>query len=317
MIQIDNLSKNYGDVQAVDSISFSLGDGEIVGFLGANGAGKSTTLKMITGYISPTSGNVHIGDKNIIDDCIDIQKMVGYLPELNPLYAEMKVHEYLKFHASIREITGNKFTEALKRVVKECSLQGVVHRTVGNCSKGYKQRIGLAAAMIHDPKILILDEPVTGLDPNQIVEIRGLIKKLGKEKLVLMSSHILQEIQATVDRIIIIDEGKIVADGTSDELISGAQGMTQLNLEISNADENSIQDMKATMPGVNIKDVSKNGEYFNVHLEYASGTDPRKDIFNHAVEQSWILTEMTVTEKNLEDIFRNLTGKIDNGATNE
>ena len=317
MIQIDNLSKNYGDVQAVDSISFSLGDGEIVGFLGANGAGKSTTLKMITGYISPTSGNVHIGDKNIIDDCIDIQKMVGYLPELNPLYAEMKVHEYLKFHASIREITGNKFTEALKRVVKECSLQGVVHRTVGNCSKGYKQRIGLAAAMIHDPKILILDEPVTGLDPNQIVEIRGLIKKLGKEKLVLMSSHILQEIQATVDRIIIIDEGKIVADGTSDELISGAQGMTQLNLEISNADENSIQDMKATMPGVNIKDVSKNGENFNVHLEYASGTDPRKDIFNHAVEQSWILTEITVTEKNLEDIFRNLTGKIDNGAADE
>ena len=317
MIQIDNLSKNYGDVQAVDSISFSLGDGEIVGFLGANGAGKSTTLKMITGYISPTSGNVHIGDKNIIDDCIDIQKMVGYLPELNPLYAEMKVHEYLKFHASIREITGNKFTEALKRVVKECSLQGVVHRTVGNCSKGYKQRIGLAAAMIHDPKILILDEPVTGLDPNQIVEIRGLIKKLGKEKLVLMSSHILQEIQATVDRIIIIDQGKIVADGTSDELISGAQGMTQLNLEINNADENSIQDMKATMPGVNIKDVSKNGENFNVHLEYASGTDPRKDIFNHAVEQSWILTEMTVTEKNLEDIFRNLTGKIDNGAADE
>ena len=317
MIQIDNLSKNYGDVQAVDSISFSLGDGEIVGFLGANGAGKSTTLKMITGYISPTSGNVHIGDKNIIDDCIDIQKMVGYLPELNPLYAEMKVHEYLKFHASIREITGNKFTEALKRVVKECSLQGVVHRTVGNCSKGYKQRIGLAAAMIHDPKILILDEPVTGLDPNQIVEIRALIKKLGREKLVLMSSHILQEIQATVDRIIIIDEGKIVADGTSDELISGAQGMTQLNLEIGNADENSIQDMKATMPGVNIKDVSKNGENFNVHLEYASGTDPRKDIFNHAVEQSWILTEMTVTEKNLEDIFRNLTGKIDNGAADE
>tara|TARA_B100001093_G_scaffold515617_1_gene592326 strand:- start:330 stop:1283 length:954 start_codon:yes stop_codon:yes gene_type:complete len=317
MIQIDNLSKNYGDVQAVNSISFSLGDGEIVGFLGANGAGKSTTLKMITGYISPTSGNVHIGDKNIIDNCIEIQKMVGYLPELNPLYAEMKVHEYLKFHASIREITGSKFTEALKRVVKECSLQGVVHRTVGNCSKGYKQRIGLAAAMIHDPKILILDEPVTGLDPNQIVEIRGLIKKLGKEKLVLMSSHILQEIQATVDRIIIIDNGKIVADGTSDELISGAQGMTQLNLEISNANENSIQDMKATMPGLNIENVSKNGENFNVHLEYSSGTDPRKDIFNHAVEQSWVLTEMTVTEKNLEDIFRNLTGKIDNGAADE
>ena len=317
MIRIDNLSKNYGDVQAVNSISFSLSDGEIVGFLGANGAGKSTTLKMITGYISPTSGNVHIGDKNIIDDCIDIQKMVGYLPELNPLYAEMKVHEYLKFHASIREISGNEFTEALKRVVRECGLQGVVHRTIGNCSKGYKQRIGLAAAMIHDPKILILDEPVTGLDPNQIVEIRSLIKRLGREKLVLMSSHILQEIQATVDRIIIIDHGKIVADGTSDELISDAQGMTQLHLEINNTEENSIQDMKATIPGVNVKKVSKNGENFNVQLEYASGADPRKEIFNHAVANSWIITEMRVTEKNLEDIFRNLTGKIDNGATNE
>tara|TARA_B100001758_G_scaffold243493_1_gene253315 strand:- start:2900 stop:3853 length:954 start_codon:yes stop_codon:yes gene_type:complete len=317
MIQIDNLSKNYGDVQAVDSISFSLSDGEIVGFLGANGAGKSTTLKMITGYISPTSGNVHIGDKNIIDDCIDIQKMVGYLPELNPLYAEMKVHEYLKFHASIREISGNEFTEALKRVVRECSLQGVVHRTIGNCSKGYKQRIGLAAAMIHDPKILILDEPVTGLDPNQIVEIRSLIKRLGREKLVLMSSHILQEIQATVDRIIIIDNGKIVADGTSEELISDAQGMTQLYLEISNTEENSIEAMKATMPELNVKKVSKNGENFNVQLEYASSADPRKEIFNHAVANSWIITEMRVTEKNLEDIFRNLTGKIDNGATNE
>ena len=317
MIQIDNLSKNYGDVQAVDSISFSLSDGEIVGFLGANGAGKSTTLKMITGYISPTSGNVHIGDKNIIDDCIDIQKMVGYLPELNPLYAEMKVHEYLKFHASIREISGNEFTEALKRVVRECGLQGVVHRTIGNCSKGYKQRIGLAAAMIHDPKILILDEPVTGLDPNQIVEIRSLIKRLGREKLVLMSSHILQEIQATVDRIIIIDNGKIVADGTSEELISDAQGMTQLYLEISNTEENSIEAMKATMPELNVKKVSKNGENFNVQLEYASSADPRKEIFNHAVANSWIITEMRVTEKNLEDIFRNLTGKIDNGATNE
>ena len=190
MIRIDNLSKNYGSVEAVKSISFSLGDGEIVGFLGANGAGKSTTLKIMTGYLTPTSGNVYVGDKNIIDDCLEIQRSVGYLPELNPLYSEMKVHEYLKFHAAIRGIEGTDFTNALKKVVADCSLQGVVHRTVGNCSKGYKQRIGLAAAMIHDPKILILDEPVTGLDPNQIVEIRGLIKKLGKEKLVLMSSHI-------------------------------------------------------------------------------------------------------------------------------
>ena len=316
MIRIENLSKNYGDVKAVQSISFSLNDGEIVGFLGANGAGKSTTLKMMTGYLTPTSGNVFVNDKNIIDDCIDIQKQIGYLPELNPLYFEMKVHEYLKFHASIRGIEDDKFTESLKRVVADCGLQGVVHRTIGNCSKGYKQRIGLAAAMIHDPKILILDEPVTGLDPNQIVEIRSLIKKLGKEKLVLMSSHILQEIQATVDRIIIIDNGKIVADGTSDELIEDSQGLTLLHLQIENAEENDIQDMKASLPSINVKSIRKDEQSFKAILEYQSSNDPRKDIFNYAVEKSWILTEMSVTEKNLEDIFRNLTGKKD-GDNNE
>ena len=314
MIRIEGLSKNYGSVQAVNSISFSLNDGEIVGFLGANGAGKSTTLKMITGYLTPSAGNVYVDDKNIIDDCLDIQKSIGYLPELNPLYTEMKVHEYLKFHASIRGIEGTDFNNALKKVVADCGLQGVVHRTVGNCSKGYKQRIGLAAAMIHDPKILILDEPVTGLDPNQIVEIRGLIKKLGKEKLVLMSSHILQEIQATVDRIIIIDKGNIVADGTSEELISDSQGKTQLHLDVINAEENDIQDMKAVIPSVSVKTIKKLEESVNITLEYQNTSDPRKDIFNYAVEKGWILTEMTLTRKNLEDIFRNLTGQGTGGS---
>ena len=314
MIRIEGLSKSYGSVQAVNSISFSLNDGEIVGFLGANGAGKSTTLKMITGYLTPSAGNVYVGDKNIIDDCLDIQKSIGYLPELNPLYTEMKVHEYLKFHASIRGIEGTDFNNALKKVVADCGLQGVVHRTVGNCSKGYKQRIGLAAAMIHDPKILILDEPVTGLDPNQIVEIRGLIKKLGKEKLVLMSSHILQEIQATVDRIIIIDKGNIVADGTSEELISDSQGKTQLHLDVINAEENDIQDMKAVIPSVSVKTIKKLEESVNITLEYQNTSDPRKDIFNYAVEKGWILTEMTLTRKNLEDIFRNLTGQGTGGS---
>ena len=313
MIRIDSLSKEFGSVKAVRSISFSLNDGEIVGFLGANGAGKSTTLKMMTGYLTPTAGNVYVDDQNIIDNSLDIQKQIGYLPELNPLYAEMKVHEYLKFHAEIRHIIGEEFNKALKRVVGECGLKGVVHRTVGNCSKGYKQRIGLAAAMIHDPKILILDEPVSGLDPNQIVEIRELIKKLGKEKLVLMSSHILQEIQATVDRIIIIHEGKIVADGTSEELISDSKGMTQLHLEISGSEENDIQDMKAVIPSITVNSIKKDGPLVQVILEYQNTVDPRKDVFEYAVEKGWIITEMSASKRNLEDIFRHLTTNGDVG----
>ena len=309
MIKIENLTKDYGDVKAVKSISFSLDDAQIVGFLGANGAGKSTTLKMITGFLSPTSGNVYVDGKNIIDDCIDIQKEIGYLPELNPLYTEMKVYEYLKFHAEIRHIVGEDFRKALSKVVTDCSLQGVVHRTIGNCSKGYKQRIGLAAAMIHDPKILILDEPVTGLDPNQIVEIRELIKKVGKEKLVLMSSHILQEIQATVDRIIIINNGEIIADGTSKELIEDAKGLSVITLEVENAEENTIQDMKALIPSVSVKSVEKNENVNRILIEYSNNSDPRRDIFNYAVDNKWVIMEMSVTKRNLEDIFRNLTSK--------
>ena len=224
----------------------------------------------------------------------------------------MKVHEYLKFHAEIRNINGEEFKKSLKKVVSECGLQGVVHRTVGNCSKGYKQRIGLAAAMIHNPKILILDEPVTGLDPNQIVEIRSLIKKLGKEKLVLMSSHILQEIQATVDRIIIIDQGKIVADGTSEELIAGSKGNSKLNIEIYNADENDIENMKAVIPAITIKGLNKTDNKIQLSLEYKINSDPRKDVFNYAVEKGWIITEMIVSKRNLEDLFRNLT--LDKGS---
>ena len=308
MIKIENLSKNYGTVKAVRSISFDLKDGEIVGFLGANGAGKSTTLKMITGYISPTSGNVHVDGLNIIEDSLEIQKQIGYLPELNPLYTEMKVYDYLQFHAETRGIKGNDFKNSLGKVVKDCGLNGIVHKTIGNCSKGYKQRLGLAAAMIHDPKILILDEPVSGLDPNQIVEIRQLIKKVGKEKLVLMSSHILQEIQATVDRIIIINEGKIVADGTSEELISDSQGITHLKLEIDGiGDENVIQEMKATIPSINIQSISKNDNSTEIMLDYPNNSDPRKDIFQYVIDNKWIIIEMSATKKDLESIFRNLT----------
>ena len=307
MIKVTDLSKNYGSVEAVKSISFEIQDGEIVGFLGANGAGKTTTLKMITGYLVPTEGKIEVNDLNIIDDTHEIQKQIGYLPELNPLYTEMRVYEYFEFLAGIRNITGRPFKDALSRVVEKCGLNGVIHKNISECSKGYKQRIGLAAAMIHDPKILILDEPVTGLDPNQIVEIRGLIKKLGKEKLVFMSSHILQEIQATVDRIMIIHEGEIVANGTSDELMSNFMGNVLLNMEIKGGAVESVEHIQAKLPSVKFISMEDLNGIQHVQFEYDKGQDPREELFRYAVDNNWSILKMTPHTTNLEDIFRDLT----------
>lgn len=314
MISVSNLSKNYGNVKAVDSISFDLKDGEVVGFLGANGAGKTTTLKMITGYLVPTNGEIKVNGLDIVDNTSEIQAMIGYLPELNPLYTEMRVYDYLEFLGSIRNIKGSDFKQALSRVVDKCGLSGVVHKVIADCSKGYKQRIGLAAAMIHDPKILILDEPVTGLDPNQIVEIRSLIKSLGKEKLVFMSSHILQEIQATVDKIIIIDKGKIVANGTNEELMSDFMGNVSLEMEVMKATKKSAQELQAKIPSVKFISMEKSGGVQKVNFEYPKDKDPREDIFKYAVKSKWVILKMMPQTTNLEDIFRNLTSS---GASNE
>ena len=307
MIKVENLSKFYGDVKAVKSINFELKDGEIVGFLGANGAGKSTTLKVMTGYLTPTTGNVYVNDLDIQSNTLEIQKQIGYLPELNPLYSEMRVYDLLEFTGNIRNITGKAFKNSLARVVEQCGLKGVIHRMVFECSKGYKQRIGLACAMIHDPKILILDEPVTGLDPNQIVEIRNLIKDLGTEKLVLMSSHILQEIQATVNRIIIIHKGEIVADGTNEELMSGFMGNTKLTLEIKNAEDNTVKAITEKIPSISLVDTTtRNGSQI-LHLEYPKEKDPREELFQYAIDSNWVVTEMSPHSVNLESIFRTLT----------
>ena len=307
MIKVDNLSKSYGDVEAVKSISFELNDGEVVGFLGANGAGKSTTLKVMTGFLSPTSGTVYVNDMNILQDIHKIHKQIGYLPELNPLYSEMRVYDLFEFIAKIRNISGKIFKDALARVVEQCGLKGVIHKKVSECSKGYKQRIGLACAMIHDPKILILDEPVTGLDPNQIVEIRTLIKDLGSEKLILMSSHILQEIQATVNRIIIIHKGEIVADGTNEELMSGFMGNTKLTLEIKNAEDASVKELTKKIPHLTIINTESRDGRKLLNMEYPKGQDPREALFQYAVDSKWVITEMSPHSANLESIFRNLT----------
>ena len=307
MIEIHNLSKNYGSVKAVKKINFSIPDGEVVGFLGANGAGKSTTLKILSGYLKPTNGQVIIDGLDINKNAFDIKKIIGYLPENNPLYLDMNVYDLLKFTANIRNIAKKDFNNALDKVVSQCGLNGVLHKQVGACSKGYKQRIGLASAMIHNPKILILDEPVTGLDPNQIIEIRSLIKKLGKEKLVLMSSHILQEIEATVDRIIIIDQGEIVADGSTKKLINQYKGNVQLKLELLGSDKEKIASIADKIDNIKIKQIRSTKNGHKCVVEYDEKNDPREQLFKIIVKFKWDIIEMNPKNDNLEDIFRKLT----------
>lgn len=307
MIRVENLTKDYGNVRALSGVSFEVQDGEILGFLGPNGAGKSTTLKIITSYLAPTSGNVFINDLNILDDSLAIRKQIGYLPELNPLYYEMTVYDFMKFVAAARQITGSAFTKRLGEVIELCGLRGVVHKTIAELSKGYKQRVGLAQAIFHDPKILILDEPSTGLDPNQIVEIRELIKNLGKKKTLIMSSHILQEVQATADRMVIINKGQIVANGTTEELMSGFKGKTVVTMEIENAQPEAVRKLQGTITGVTVtKAVSENGVVL-AQVEFPNQSDPRRAIFEYAVQQKWAILEMSRHKVSLEDIFRTLT----------
>ena len=292
LVNAMGITKRYGDFTALHEVTFTVEPGSILGLIGPNGAGKTTTLKMMTGYLVPTEGSIKVNDLDIIDNIHEIQKQIGYLPELNPLYTEMRVYEYLEFLATIRNISGREFKDALARVVEQCGLRGVVHKTISDCSKGYKQRIGLAAAMIHDPKILILDEPVTGLDPNQIVEIRELIKTLGKEKLVFMSSHILQEIEATVDRIIIINQGEIVANGTSDELMSSSKGNVLLNMDVKGATKDSVEHIQAKIPAVKFVSIDETDGVQSLQFEYGKDKDPREDLFKYAIKNKWTILRM-------------------------
>ncbi len=307
MIQIQNLVKNYGDVRAVDHINFEVRDNEILGFLGPNGAGKSTTLRILTGYLSPTQGNIQVGNLNILDNSREIRQLCGYLPESNPLYTDMIVYDYLKFIAEARNIKPEDFEKTLRRVVAKCGLDGVVNRQIRTLSKGYRQRVGLAQAIIHDPKILILDEPTTGLDPNQILEIRSLIKELGKNKTLIISSHILQEVQAVCDRIVIINKGRIVADGSTEELKASFQGQTKLMLTLK-ADENEISEITEAIPGIQtFKYTTDDDGIHHVTLEYPSGEDRRESIYNFIKTRNWALLEMYRELASLEDVFRNLT----------
>lgn len=297
-IEVKNLVKVYGEQKAVNNISFKVNKGEIVGFLGPNGAGKSTTMKMITGYLQPSDGDALVCDVNVKADPLHTKQKIGYLPESNSLYYEMYVKEYLEFIAEVHKVENKK--EKIAQVIQQVGLTPEAHKKIGQLSKGYKQRVGLAAALIHDPEVLILDEPTSGLDPNQIVEIRNVIKELGKNKTVLFSSHIMQEVQAICDRVIIINKGTIVADDKLSILQQSSTG-SKVHVQFKEALETEwLQRLPAA------KTVSKLDTY-NWEVESEDEETLRKQILAMAVENNFNIVSLQSGSKSLEDVFRNLT----------
>ena len=308
MIEAVNLKKRYGNISAIDNISFRISKGEIIGFLGPNGAGKTTTMKILTCFMRPTVGDVKIDGLDIYDNTNEIKKKIGYLPESNPLYYDMRVMEFLNYMARLKEIPAAKIKNELKEAIEKCGLENVYSRKIANLSKGYKQRVGLAQAIIGNPPILILDEPTSGLDPNQIVEIRDLIKSLGKEKTVILSTHILPEVESTCNRILIISNGKLVADGTKEELSRANENKWTFILSLKNESENDISEYLGkieTIKNIELLDSSEN--IFNFKIETEAINSVRDEIFNVCSENKFIIYEFKKIEYSLEDIFKQMT----------
>lgn len=297
-IEVSNLTKIYGEQKAVNGISFKINKGEIVGFLGPNGAGKSTTMKIVTGYLLPDEGKATVCGVDVKEQPLETKKKIGYLPEANPLYYDMYVKEYLGLIAGIHEIVNSK--AKIQTVIETVGLTPESHKKIGQLSKGYKQRVGLAAALIHDPEVLILDEPTSGLDPNQIMEIREVIKKLGENKTVLFSSHIMQEVQAICDRVIIINKGQIVADNT----LSTLQEKNSSNKVLVKFKENIDAGFLRRLTSVSA--VNKTDE-MSFELEGEDMTEIRKQLMQLALENNLNIVSLQTESSSLEDVFRNLT----------
>lgn len=308
-IKVNNLTKYYGNYLAVDDISFEAKKGEILGFLGPNGAGKSTTMKIITTYLPPTSGTVTVDGFDVEEKSLDVRKKLGYLPELNPLYYDMNVVDYLDYIAALDGIPKVDIKKKREEMIKVCGLESMRKKDIGTLSKGFKQRVGLAQAMINNPDVLILDEPTSGLDPNQIIEIRNLIKKLGKEKTVILSTHILSEVTATCNRVIIINKGKIVADGTPEELQGRSKGQSLVILEVkNNCDKNAVSGSLKEIRTVNkVEFVKDTGDSFIFNIYGDKGADLREVISTRVNQQGATLLSMQAKQSTLEDIFRELT----------
>jgi ABC-2 type transport system ATP-binding protein len=308
-IKVTNLTKYYGNYLAVDNITFEVNPGDILGFLGPNGAGKTTTMKVITTYLTPTTGKVEVDGLDVEKNSLEIRRKIGYLPEQNPLYMDMFVTDYLDYVAALDGVPKEQIEKKREEMINVCGLDTMRNKVIGELSKGFKQRVGLAQAMISNPEIIILDEPTSGLDPNQIIEIRNLIKKLGKQKTVILSTHILSEVQATCNRVIIINKGKIVADGPIEELAAQSKGQSIVTLEVkNNCDRNSLQTQIRSLRGVNKVEFVRETDdslVFNVYSE--KGHDLRESISNKVIEQKAVLLSMQAKQVSLEDIFRDLT----------
>ena len=302
-IEVKNLLKVYGEQKAVNDISFKVGKGEIVGFLGPNGAGKSTTMKIITGYLEKTSGEAFVCGMNVADQLLETKKKIGYLPELNALYYDMYVREYLSFVAELHKIKDQK--SKIESVIELTGLTIESKKRIGQLSKGYKQRVGLAAALIHDPEVLILDEPTTGLDPNQIIEIREVIKKQGKDKTVLFSSHILQEVEAICDRVIIINKGELVADDKLSNLRRHSSSSNTVKVSFKESIDKSWLDQLPDAKSVNKIDAN------NWQLATDNPEQLRKQIFELSLLHNLNIVSLQSDNQSLEDVFRSLTQKAE------
>ena len=294
-IEVNSISKSYGSQKALDAVSFTINKGEIVGFLGPNGAGKSTLMKILTTYISADSGSAKVNGFDVDNEQKSVQKSVGYLPEHNPLYLDLYVREYLEFNAGVYSVSKSRIEE----VIELTGLTKESHKKIGQLSKGYRQRVGLATALLHDPEVLILDEPTTGLDPNQLLEIRRVIKNAGKDKTVFLSTHIMQEVEAICDRVIIIDKGKIVADKKLDNLIQEETYIIMVEFN-SQVEETLLFEMSNLLSAVNTHD-------FVWDLTFASSEDMRATVFDFAAANNLKALQIVNKQKNLETIFREIT----------
>ncbi len=312
MVEAEGLWKSYGTTQAVRDVSFRIAKGEVVGFLGPNGAGKSTTMRLITGYLEPSAGDVKVAGMSVTEHPLETRARIGYLPESTPLYDDMMVIDYLVFMARMRGMEESAIRPRLKEVCARCGLLDVLGKDISQLSKGYRQRVGLAQAIVHDPDILILDEPTSGLDPNQILDIRELIKELGQEKTVILSTHIMQEVQATCSRVLIISDGKLVADDTPDALTERESG-SRISVVLKPRTEEKpppevVEEILAKLEGVRRVEAEATQNGVLAYRIYAEGQkDPREAIFDTAVKENWVLLDLHREQASLEETFRKLT----------